>query len=224
MITLLKKTISHQSRKRIKNLLSRYFGHNVIKGKKHNFFKHSGAYMTNCRIIFHGSGNQIVMGGGGNRLINCTIEIFGNNNSIYIGDENLFNHITFWIEDENCKIQIGSLNKFTGQLQLSAVEGTSLTIGDNCLFSSGINITTTDSHSILNESGNRINPSRDIQIGDHVWVGTRVLILKGVSIAADTVVGAASLVCRSSIENCVAIAGNPARIVKRNINWNEKRI
>jgi maltose O-acetyltransferase len=54
---------------------------------------------------------------------------------------------------------------------------------------------------------------RSVVIGDDVWIGTRVVIMPGVSIGRGAVVGACSVVTRPVPSNAV-VAGNPARIVK----------
>ena len=70
----------------------------------------------------------------------------------------------------------------------------------------------------------RINPSLSIGIGDHVWVGTKVTMLKGTQVPRDCVVGAGSLLCRAyEHPNCV-IAGVPAKEVKQDIDWMRERI
>ncbi len=52
-----------------------------------------------------------------------------------------------------------------------------------------------------------------IAIGDNVWLGGGVIVLPGVTIGAETVVGAGSVVVRDLPERVVAV-GNPARVVR----------
>lgn len=53
-----------------------------------------------------------------------------------------------------------------------------------------------------------------ITIGDNVWLGGGVTILPGVTLGDNVVVGAGSIVTKS-FGNNVAIAGNPARVIKQ---------
>jgi acetyltransferase-like isoleucine patch superfamily enzyme len=55
-------------------------------------------------------------------------------------------------------------------------------------------------------------PSPEFHIGDNVWIGARAVILGGISIGRNAVVGAAAVVDFDVPENAI-VAGNPARIV-----------
>ena len=57
-----------------------------------------------------------------------------------------------------------------------------------------------DTHSIFDENGNLMNKSREIVVGDKVWIGCRATILKGAIIPSNTVIGACSLI--SGRNNC----------------------
>jgi acetyltransferase-like isoleucine patch superfamily enzyme len=65
-------------------------------------------------------------------------------------------------------------------------------------------------------------PKTGINVGEHVWIGMNSIILKDVNIADNVVIGACSLVNKSFVENYTAIAGSPAKIVKRNVNWDRR--
>ena len=67
-----------------------------------------------------------------------------------------------------------------------------------------------------------INPNTDIIINNHVWIGTRSLLLKGTVLPPNSVVGAMSLVNKTFEEPNSLIAGIPAKVIKRNINWSRQ--
>lgn len=54
-------------------------------------------------------------------------------------------------------------------------------------------------------------------IGENVWIGSHVRICKGVTIGDNSVIGANSVVTKSIPANCIAV-GNPARVVKTDID------
>lgn len=58
--------------------------------------------------------------------------------------------------------------------------------------------------------------SRPIVIGDNAWIGARAVLLAGASIGADAVVGAGAVV-RGDVPAGATAAGNPARIVRRDV-------
>ena len=59
-----------------------------------------------------------------------------------------------------------------------------ITFGDECLLSWDLLIMDTDWHSVISTADSRIlNPSKPINVGNHVWIGCRSVILKGVSIS-----------------------------------------
>jgi maltose O-acetyltransferase len=55
--------------------------------------------------------------------------------------------------------------------------------------------------------------ARPIVVGDNVWLGGGVIVCPGVTIGANTVVGAGAVVTRDLPANVVAV-GNPARVIR----------
>lgn len=93
-------------------------------------------------------------------------------------------------------------------------EGPGIRIGARALLGSGVTIYDSDFHDL------RPNRRRDgqprmapVELGEDVFVGDGVKILKGVSIGAHSVVGAGSVVS-TSIPAGVIAAGNPARVIR----------
>lgn len=179
--------------------------------------------LQNLRLRIRGMGNSIAIGDF-MRLKNCSIVIIGNNNRIDIGNECLLIDTELYIEDSRGKITIGDRTAICGKTQLAVIEGCSITLGSDCLLSSDIMVRTGDSHSVLDTNGKRINRSKDVVLGDHVWVGNRAILLKGSAIGRDSIVASGGIITKAfHTTNCV-LGGNPARIIKENINWDSNRI
>lgn len=102
---------------------------------------------------------------------------------------------------------------------MNALGGTKISIGNEALFSNNIEIHTTDYHKIYDQYGNYINTPKDIVIGEHVWVGLGVKILKGTQIAKGCVIGAGSVLSGKYVFDNAVLVGNPPRIVRNNIIW-----
>jgi acetyltransferase-like isoleucine patch superfamily enzyme len=158
------------------------------------------------------------------QIRNCFINIYGHNNRIVIGDKAYINDTELHIEDDSNEINIGKKTTIFGKTHVACIEGTIITIGEDCMFSSDVVLRTGDSHSIIDDTGNRINQSKDIMIGDHVWFGNKTIIIKGVQIAKNSIVGTGSLVTKQFMEDGVVIAGNPADIIKKHVNWLRERV
>jgi acetyltransferase-like isoleucine patch superfamily enzyme len=92
----------------------------------------------------------------------------------------------------------------------------SMIIGKHSIISWGCQFLDSDWHRIEYE-GKR-EKENGILIGEHVWIGNNVTILKGVHIGNNCVIGAGAVVTGIYPDN-VLIAGNPAKIVKQDIQW-----
>ena len=94
----------------------------------------------------------------------------------------------------------------------------SVQIGRRCLLSTDVCFRDYDGHPInaadraagLHADNDAVLP---IQIGDNVWIGMRAIILKGVTIGNNSIVGAGAVVTKDVPANAV-VAGNPAKLVK----------
>lgn len=64
--------------------------------------------------------------------------------------------------------------------------------------------------------------AKPITIGDNVWIGYRAMILKGVTVGNNSIIAANSVVTKDVPPNSI-VAGNPAKIIRSNINWRSKQ-
>lgn len=93
-----------------------------------------------------------------------------------------------------------------------------ITIGERCAIARGVFIYDSDNHKLLGEDGEATNASAPVHIGDRVWIGVGAIILKGVTIGDGAVVAAGAVVTRDVPSRCI-VAGNPARVVRENVDW-----
>lgn len=113
-------------------------------------------------------------------------------------------------------IEIGNDCTFTGECTICAQK--KVAFGSECLISWNTQILDSDFHSIRLH-GHTENEDSEVHIGEHVWICSNVIILKNTVVGNDCVVGAMSLLNRIFDGDNLIIAGNPAKVVKQNIEW-----
>jgi len=86
--------------------------------------------------------------------------------------------------------------------------GVSLTIEDDVMISWGCSIMDRDFH----PNGLGEEQRRPTRIGRSAWIACNVVILKGVSIGEEAIIGAGAVVTRDIPARAIA-AGNPARVI-----------
>ena len=94
----------------------------------------------------------------------------------------------------------------------------SITIGENCAIAGDVLIQDTDFHPMLDENGNEKTYTKPITIGNHVWICTKATILKGVTVGDGAIIAAGTVVTKNVPAHAL-VGGNPARIIKENVNW-----
>lgn len=111
------------------------------------------------------------------------------------------------------KIVIGDGCTILYRFQCNAAE--SVTIGNNVLIAS--NVLITDSDHVVEPNGvpvtrNNKLVTAPVVVEDNCWIAQNVVILKGVVIGHDSIVGASCVVTRSVPPGSI-VAGNPAKVV-----------
>ena len=174
--------------------------------------------LTNSSITFRGS-NNVLMGDDVD-LKNSRLVFQGSNSLIYLSNSHRVYILTVSIWNNNT-LYIGKNCSFNGAVSLSLSEERSIFIGDTCMFSAGITFDTADPHLIYStETQERVNPSKDIILGDHIWVGRNVSILKGAKVHSGSICALGSVVSGSKEipSNCV-VGGTPAKVISENVFW-----
>lgn len=107
---------------------------------------------------------------------------------------------------EGAYIQIGTGCGFSGTTIACADK---IILGKNVRCGANTLITDTDWHGYDDRTGS----DAPVEIGDNVWLGVNVTVLKGVTIGENTVIAAGSVVTRSLPPNIIA-AGVPAQAIR----------
>lgn len=174
--------------------------------------------MNNSSVHFNGE-NNILYCEENVRLKDSTISFNGNNSVVFLGTNRCDYKLELSIYND-CVFHMGRNNYINNGMTIVLSESKHCFIGDNGIFSNNICIRNADPHLIYScESGERLNLSRSIFIGDHVWIGQGVMILKGTQIDSGSIVGAMSVVSGKRISHNSSWAGNPCRQIKENVFW-----
>lgn len=113
--------------------------------------------------------------------------------------------------DYGSHIHVG--RNFFANYNCTIIDVAPVTIGDNCQMAPNVAIYT---------AGHPVHPAVrntayeygiEVTIGNNVWIGGNTVILPGVHIGDNTVIGAGSVVTRDIPSWCVA-AGNPCRVIR----------
>jgi acetyltransferase-like isoleucine patch superfamily enzyme len=182
----------------------------------------SEAVLRKVRLDVDGADHRIEIGPNA-RLSNVTVEMRGRGHTLLIQSHVQIHSGEFRFWDDGCSVTIGERTTIFGAA-FGVTEGGAISIGGDCLISSDVDIRNGDSHSIIDHtSGARLNGAQDVEIGDHVWLGARVMVLKGSRIGHDTVIGAGSITSGDIPSHCVA-GGVPARAISEGTSWRRERI
>lgn len=172
---------------------------------------------------------------------NSSIQILGNNNTVYIESRCSFKDFRLIVRGDNNNIiikrgviflggaisvasfstlEIGERSSFGARLEF-VIESAKVNIGDDCMAAAGLTIRNTDIHGIYNlDNGKLINKPKDIVIGDYVWLNKDVTILKGSRVAACCILDAQSIFGNES-KAFEFWSGQPATKIRDNVMWSK---
>lgn len=170
---------------------------------------------------FEGRNHRRLEMGPGNRF-DVPVRSWGQG-TLLIGADNMFGYlpapkmgngeILLQPRSRDAQIVIGNHNAFSNNVSFISLE--KITLGDHCLIGDQVMILDCDHHEIDSKKRHHgTGPVLPVTIGNNVWLGSRVMVLKGVTIGNNTVIAAMSVVTRSIPENCLA-AGVPAKVIKQ---------
>lgn len=124
--------------------------------------------------------------------------------------KSLINHL----RNKGIKIGVGCIIRYPHTARIDISRPALVTIGDNVDMNKNFQILTHDwsSHVFRGLYGDFINSSGAVTIGSNIYFGTDVIVLKGVTIGDNCIIGAGSIVTRDIPSNSVA-TGAPCKVV-----------
>jgi acetyltransferase-like isoleucine patch superfamily enzyme len=104
-----------------------------------------------------------------------------------------------------------------GSVLLDKLYPKGIHVGENTLVAGGVTI-------LSHDHCKRVNNNQpfliDTYIGNNCFIAVGAIILPGVKIGDEVIVGAGAVVTKDVPSNCV-VAGNPAKIIRENIKMND---
>lgn len=181
------------------------------KNKDNKFIKDSN-------ITLSGNNNSVIIDNK-NTIEKSSIVIRGNNNKIVL-NRDCDGILNIEIVANSCYIEVGNGTGFTGTDIKCWDDNSKIVFGSDCIFAKETRVYCTDFHTIIDSKTQKpLNKGKEIIVGNKVWVGEGVKILKNINIADNIIVGAGSIVSKNLTESNSTYAGCPAILKKTGVNW-----
>jgi len=174
--------------------------------------------MKDSVIRFNGANNTLICEEGV-VLERSSINFYKQGSIVFLGrSSNPYKLSVSLYNDNVC--YFGRNNYFNGILNVVLSERKHFLVGNDCMFAFGIWVRTADPHLIYRcENKTRINPSKSVFIGDHVWIGQSAFLLKGTKIDSGSIIGAAAVVTGKHVPHNSVWGGSPARQISDGVFW-----
>lgn len=216
-----------QTKKNIDNIKNIFIGYEhfdknsniVIHGDKKFVFPANSSCkeIQGLEIKFDDLGNLVWIHGQASfnnsliRLKSCGYIHIGNSRFANLTISNAFHHGGICFIDDGC---------IAGErLKINLLGNNLCTIGKDCIFADNIHIMCSDGHTLADRDRYVLNENSPVHIGNHVWIDYAATLLKGAVIPNGCQIAAATIVGERLIEENAVYAGNPARCIKKNIQW-----
>lgn len=168
-------------------------------------------------------GNKIYIG------CNCTIKylqlyILGGWNSVHIDNEVIIKErLNGYIGGKGNHLYIGERTTIVS-CYVDIAEGGNVSIGKDCMLSAEIEFYQNATHPFFDlYTEKRINTVKNINIGNHVWIGKKCGLMAGFQMGNNSIVGYGTVSSAMFGDNLI-VAGNPGRVIRTDIDWTRDAI
>lgn len=173
--------------------------------------------MTPQKVSNRGADNIVFLGR--DAVMPRMLRIKGERNVFFFGPFGDVSRSLVDVTGDDMVIYIGAFSQLSGFSTINARSPGSIVIGDRCYIGDRTLISNSDGHAIYDiESKTRINPNRDISIGERSFVGSDCKINKGAALEPGTIVLSGSVVSGRTRSNCV-YQGVPATVQQEGVTW-----
>nr|WP_295221780.1 sugar O-acetyltransferase [uncultured Chryseobacterium sp.] len=124
--------------------------------------------------------------------------------------ENICIEPSFWC-DYGYNIEVGE--NFYANHNLVILDCAKVVFGDNVFIGPNCSFYTANHPIDVKQRNEGLESAHPIKVGNNVWFGGNVVVLPGITIGNNSVIGAGSVVTRSIQDNVIAV-GNPCRVIK----------
>lgn len=192
-------------------------------GRNHKVFAaETVGVKTHLFMEFHGTDNVVYLCEGC-ELTAVKIIFKGTGCSIAIGPNARIKGTALIVQGRRGHIAFGEGATMESGAVLCQEDDMAVTVGDDCMISNDVFLRTSDSHAIIDlQTRARINPPGPIAVADHVWIGQRARVMKGVTVGRHAVIGQCAVVT-ADVEPYSIYAGMPARKIRSGITWTRER-
>lgn len=104
-------------------------------------------------------------------------------------------------------------NNVYANFNLTIVDDAHVYVGDNVMFGPNVTIATANHPAEPSLRKKALQYNKDVHICENVWIGSNVVVVPGVTIGKNSVIGAGSVVTKDIPENVIAV-GNPCRVMR----------
>lgn len=193
-----------------------YFSKNIIRNGKGKIIPYKNSIIvleSNSKIIIND--NDLLIGTNKLRKSRAETLIRLRNNAQWFVNKGA--QISYGTTIEILKNAIIDSNYFTMNSFGTIVCAKKITIGNDVMIGRNVIVYDSDFHEIVDGANRTI--SKEVVIGNHVWLATNVTVLKGVTIGDESVIASNTIVSKDVQAKQLIISDNKQLVVKENISW-----